>query len=86
MDLIGYYLLFAFSTSLTACYVWFWPILKQAKEKGVENVLTKAPVLGIIVYILVTALIAPVIVLPLLVPSMSDNFVRGLERELMKKD
>ena len=86
MDLIGYYLLFAFSTSLTACYVWFWPLLQKAKEKGVENALTKAPVLGIIVYILVTALIAPVIVLPLLIPSMSDNFVRGLERELMKKD
>jgi ABC-type multidrug transport system permease subunit len=86
MDLIGYYLLFAFSTSITACYVWFWPILQQTKEKGVTNALTNAPILSIVVYVIVTALIAPVIVLPLLVPSMGEKFAIGLERELMKKD
>lgn len=86
MDLIGYYLLFAFSTSLTACYVWFWPILQQAQTRGISNALTRAPVLSIFIYILVTALIAPVIVLPLLVPKMGDSFARGLERELMKSD
>jgi hypothetical protein len=86
MDLIGYYLLFAFSTSLTACYVWFWPLLQKAMAQGVKNALTKAPILGVFIYILVTALIAPVIVLPILVPKMGENFARGLERELLKPD
>jgi hypothetical protein len=86
MDLIGYYLLFAFSTSLTACYIWFWPLLQKAMAQDVKNALTKAPILGIVIYILVTALIAPVIVLPLLIPQMGENFARGLERELLKQD
>ena len=54
--------------------------------QGVTNALTRAPILGIVIYILVTALIAPVIVLPLLVPKMGENFARGLERELLKQD
>ena len=83
---MGYYLLFALSTSITACYVWFWPILQQAKVKGISNALTKAPVLAILVFIVVTTLVAPVIVLPLIVPDMGESFARGLERELMKQD
>jgi len=54
--------------------------------QGVKNALTKAPILGIVIYILVTAIIAPVIVLPILVPKMGENFARGLERELLKSD
>lgn len=86
MDLIGYYLLFAFSTSMTSCYVWFWPILQKARAQQVENSLTANPLLGIVVYIMVTAFAAPIIVLPLLIPSMSDSFIRGLEREMLKPD
>jgi hypothetical protein len=86
MDLIGYYLLFAFSTSLTACYVWFWPILQKAKTSGVTHALTRAPVLAVTIYIIVTAMIAPLIVLPLLIPHMGEKFAVGLERELMKPD
>jgi ABC-type transport system involved in multi-copper enzyme maturation permease subunit len=86
MDLMGYYLLFAFSTSLTACYFWFWPMLQEAIKKSVNNALTRAPVLSIVIYIMVTALIAPVIVLPLLVPTMGEKFARGLQREIMKQD
>lgn len=86
MALIGYYLLFAFSTSLTACYVWFWPLLQKAISQNVKNALTRAPVLAVVTYIIVTAFIAPVIVLPLLVPKMGENFARGLERALLESD
>jgi hypothetical protein len=86
MELIGYYLLFAFSASLTSCYVWFWPILQKAESQKLENTLTLNPVLSSVVYIGVTTLVAPFIVLPLLVPSMGDSFVRGLEREMLKPD
>jgi len=85
MDLIGYYLLFAFSASLTSCYVWFWPILQKAKAQSIQNSLTESPALGILVYVVITALVAPLVVLPLLVPSMGDSFVRGLEREMLKQ-
>lgn len=83
---MGYYLLFAFSTSITACYFWFWPCLQQALDKNIDNALTRAPVLSILIYLIITALIAPVIVPPLLVPSMGEKFARGLQREIMKQD
>jgi hypothetical protein len=86
MDLIGYYLLFAFSTSITACYFWFWPLLQKAKANGVTNALTRAPILSVVIYVVVTAIIAPVIVLPILIPSMGEKFAIGLERELTKQD
>jgi hypothetical protein len=86
MDVMGYYLLFAFSTSLTACYSWFWPILSNARNKGVTNSLTKSPVLSIVIYILITTVIAPIIVFPILIPKMGESFARGLERELLKSD
>jgi hypothetical protein len=86
MELIGYYLLFALSASLTSCYVWYWPLLQKAKAQNIVNTLTLNPVLGLVVYTGVTALVAPIIVLPLLIPSMNDSFVRGLEREMLKPD
>jgi hypothetical protein len=86
MGLIGYYLLFALSASLTSCYVWYWPILQKAKAQNIVNTLTLNPVLGLVVYTGVTALVAPIIVLPLLVPSIGDRFACGLEREMLKPD
>jgi ABC-type enterochelin transport system permease subunit len=86
MDLIGYYLLFAFSASLTSCYVWFWPIIQKAKNLGIKNTITTNPILSMFVHVIVTTLVAPVVVLPLLIPSMSESFVRGLEREMLKPD
>lgn len=86
MGLIGYYLLFALSASLTSCYVWYWPIIQKARAQNIVNTLTLNPVLGLVVYIVITTIAAPMIVMPLLVPSMSDRFVCGLEREMLKPD
>jgi len=86
MDLIGYYLLFALSAAITACYVWFWPMLQQAKAKGISNELTNSPLLAILVFITITTLIAPIVILPLIIPGVDKSFASGLEREVMKQD
>lgn len=84
MELIGYYLLFAFSTSITACYFWFWPLLRQAQVEGVINTFTLQPKTSVVVYILVSSVLAPLLVFPLLSESMAQRFSEGLAREILK--
>ena len=86
MGLIEYYLLFAFSSSITTCYIWFWPLLQKAKQENIKNSFTEYPVISVIVYILLSALIAPLIVLPLLSAKAGESWGRGLSKEIFKQD
>jgi len=86
MGLIEYYVLFAFSTSVTACYFWFWPLLQKAKERNIINSFTSYPILSILIYIFISAVIAPILVMPLLSNSMAEKFERGLSKEILKQD
>jgi hypothetical protein len=86
MGIIEYYLLFAFSTSITACYIWFYPLLQKARHNNVENGFTKNPKLSIVVYILVSTVVAPLLVLPLLFTKYAEAFERGLSKEILKQD
>jgi hypothetical protein len=86
MGLIEYYVLFAFSTSITACYLWFWPLLQKAGEQGIKNSFTTSPILSSLIYIIISAVIAPILIMPLLSNSMAEKFERGLSKEILKQD
>lgn len=86
MELIGYYLLFAFSTSITACYFWFWPLVQQARREQISNTFTEYPKISVVIYVLVSAVVAPLLVLPLLSERMAKQFETGLAREILKQD
>ena len=86
MGIIEYYLLFAFSTSITACYLWFWPLVQKAREQNIINAFTTNPYLSTTVYIMISAIIAPVLILPLLISSVAESFERGLSKEIMRQD
>lgn len=86
MELIGYYALFAFSISISACYLWFWPLIQEAKAKEVVNGFTKFPILSSLIYILVSAVAAPVLLLPMFSEEMADRFKHGLQNEILKAD
>jgi len=86
MGIVEYYLLFAFSTSITACYIWFYPLLQKARLNNVENGFTNNPKLSIVVYILVSTIFAPFLVLPLLFTKYAEAFERGLSKEILKSD
>jgi len=73
-----YYIIFALATSIFALIDVFMPVLKEAKEFGVRNVLTENPKLSYFIYVCISTLIAPLIVLPLLVPSMNTRFRNSL--------
>lgn len=86
MELIGYYLLFAFSISISACYFWFSPVLRQAQEAQISNSFTQYPKLSTVVYVLVSALVAPLLVFPMFSSEMALRFEQGLRTEIMKPD
>ena len=86
MELIGYYLLFAFSISISACYLWFWPLIQEAKNKGIENTFTKYPFLSAVIYTLICAITAPMLILPMFSEEMANHFRNGMNREILKSD
>jgi hypothetical protein len=86
MELIGYYLLFALSIAIAACYLWFWPMVQQAKTMGIQNSFTQYPKISTLVYILVSAVVAPLLLPPMLSETMAQRFQAGLHREIFKQD
>jgi uncharacterized membrane protein YdjX (TVP38/TMEM64 family) len=86
MELISYYLLFALSTAIAACYLWFWPMVQQAKAQGIQNSFTEYPVLSTVVYVLISTIVAPLLVPPMLSETIAQRFQVGLHREIFKQD
>lgn len=79
-------MLFAFSTSITACYLWYWPLLQKARTQNIKNSFTGYPILSTLIYIVISAFIAPVLVMPLLSNNMAEKFEHGLSKEILKQD
>lgn len=86
MELIAYYLLFAFSTAITACIFFFSPLIREARQSNIENSFTQYPVLSTVVYVCISAVVAPLLVFPLLNNSVAERFQDGLRREILKPD
>lgn len=79
-------MIFCFSTALAVWYMWYLPILNEARDAGVTNSLVSYPKLGHVVYILVSVVIAPVLLIPLISTSAGESFARGLRTEIFRQD
>lgn len=86
MGLIEYYVLFALSTSITACYLWFWPLLQKAKSQKITNSFTENPKLSTVIYIIISTVVAPILVLPLVSNTLAEKFELGLSKEILKQE
>lgn len=86
MGLIEYYIIFALATSLFALIDIFRPTLQEAKEAGVVNALTLNPKLSYFVYVCITTIIAPLVFLPILVPSLNERFREGIKKTIYSPD
>lgn len=86
MELIKYYTIFALSISISSWYLWFWPLIKEAKDKNIINGFTKYPILSSTIYILLSAVVAPMLVLPMFNEDMAEGFKSGLRKEISKAD
>ena len=86
MGLIEYYVLFALSTSITACYLWFWPLLQKAKSQNITNSFTENPKLSTVIYVIISTLVAPILILPLVSNTLAQKFELGLSKEILKQE
>lgn len=86
MGLTEYYLIFVFSTAFFALIDVFMPVLKQARTSGVKNTLTQNPKLSCTVYFFVTAVMAPLVFLPMLVPSMNERFRQSISNVVHEEE
>lgn len=86
MGLIEYYIIFALATAIACWYEFYWPVMQEARSQGIENVTTNNPVLSSIVYIIISTIIAPVLIIPFLSTEKSELFRNGLRRGIFEKD
>lgn len=86
MGLIELYLIFALTTSITCCLLFFLPILGEARNSGIDNEFTRYPVVSTITYIVISTIMAPFLILPILSESKAENFRRGLRESVMSTE
>lgn len=86
MVLIEFYLVFALATALTALFGIFVPVLKEAKGKGVSNLLVDSPILASLIFFGVTLILAPFVVSSLIFPHHAELFRAGLQRTVEQPD
>lgn len=86
MGLIEYYIIFALATSLACCYEFFWPTIVEAKDLGISNEFTEYPKLSCFIYICISTIMAPILVLPLLSSVKAEQFKNGLRNAIFNKD
>jgi hypothetical protein len=73
-----YYCIFVIATSFTSWYFFFWRLICFAKKKGIKSTLTKNALVGSVVYFGLGLIIAPVTFVILVIPSFSENYMRGI--------
>ncbi len=82
MELIGWYLLFASATSITALYELLYPVMKTLKNREPDNIVVKNIKWTYIVSFLFYFIAAPLIIFPTLNPKMGDWMRLALEESL----
>lgn len=86
MDVIIVYIVFALSTAITCWFFFYRRALLELKAKNIQNQLTQRPVLSSIVYILISTVIAPLLVFPLLSRTAGTAFYESTLSGLAEPD
>lgn len=74
------YIIFAAATASSALYEIYWPLLKGARALGIVNELTASPKLSCFVFWCIQFIIAPVVIVVIFIPSLSDAAIAGLRK------
>lgn len=81
--MIEWYAIFALTTGIMALVTVFIPLLQKAQDIGIENPFTDNPLLSQVVYFVIATISAPILFLPLVVPSMNTRFTNALEKSVL---
>jgi len=84
MGLIEYYIIFALTTGLSSCYLFLVPAINKAKTEGVVNSFTMNTKLSYLIYILSSAIFAPLTIFPIIFNNSGNKFMTGIERVVLE--
>lgn len=85
-DAFVWYCIFCITTGIT-CVFYFWrPLIKKAKEAGLETHLVNSPLRGTFVYFCLATIAAPLMFLILFSSGMSQSYTDGLEKIITDPD
>lgn len=80
MLVLQIYFALAFSVALLLWLEHFWPAVQEARSKGIVNELTESRILASVVFIIITTILAPFVVMVVLSPMRAQYFKIGLQR------
>lgn len=86
MDWLIIYVVFALTTSICAWLFYYMPIVREARQRSINNSFTNSPILSSIVYIVISTFIAPTIFVALFSNQHSKQFYEALRQEILKQD
>lgn len=86
MGLIEYYLIFALATGLAVYYDIMHPLIKDAKLADVENTFTKNTLTTGLIYITIISIIAPIMIIIFVVPSLNARYRESTKKLVHEKD
>lgn len=86
LELLFAYLAAALATGLVSWRYIFWPLVKQAREIGVNNDITRSPYLSSFVFIIINTLFAPIVTVIIFVPSFFEAAKLGMLKSLTEED
>lgn len=86
MGLIEYYAIFAIATALLSLIDIFMPVMKTAINDGVLNDFTYNPKLSYFIYFCINLIIAPIVIIPLTVPSFNIRMYKKMLEAVSAED
>ena len=86
MGLIQIYIILALATAFTALLGFFYPVLKEAKQKGISNMLIDSPFIACATFAIVAFVMAPLQSSSIIFPVHGEYFRAGLQRAVEKPD
>jgi hypothetical protein len=73
-----YYLLFALTTAITAQILLFIPALKVLKKEQPLNIVTAKPMISLMIFSIISTILAPILIIVLIIPVSTDRFKETL--------
>jgi hypothetical protein len=79
------YIIFCLATSLTLIYELFWPVIALARREGIDNDITRSPLLSLFIFFIVNTALAPLVVWLLVFPPLFSSAFLGITKAVREK-
>ena len=86
MGVIELILLAAITTALVAWFKFFYTTLQEAYLIQVDNTFTQSPFISGVVFLAVALISSPLLLLPVIIPSMEAKFKSGLAAVILAEE